>query len=71
MHGMLPDWKYHVKISPVSTKLHFQMKLSLKNMSTANKHSFDVLGAADVVTVIAVMTSTIPSPVTVKSWAQQ
>lgn len=36
-------------------------------MSTANKHSFDVLGAADVVTVIAVMTSTIPSPVTVKS----
>jgi hypothetical protein len=43
------------------------MKSSLKNMSAANKHSFDILGTADVFTVIAVMTSTIPTPVTVKS----
>jgi hypothetical protein len=43
------------------------MKLRLKSVSAANKHSFDVLGAADVFTVIAYTTSTIPTPVTINS----
>jgi hypothetical protein len=43
------------------------MKLRLKSVSAANKHSFDVFGATDVFTLIAFTTSTIQTPVTVKS----
>jgi hypothetical protein len=47
--------------------LHFQMNLTLISVSAANKHSFDVLGDADVCTLIVFMPSTIPTPVTVNS----